>query len=196
MKHIVYIILGLSVLSCDNDRCTYTLGERDYNLIPYRQNDTIVVTRVNKITNEQSQEEFIIGKSELSVIDNEGSLGKPLCKGTFEKYFLNINSNDGSFIEKCGIEMFNASGRLSFNCGFKFDYGYLSFDMQPFEQKGSTFYDRNTVYYSQKTIDGKNYEEVFLMKKNSTLKDSLYYSSKSGLIKLLYKEGIVHFALK
>ncbi len=42
MKQISFILAVIFLLaSCKKDKCTYTLGEREYNLIPYAANDTI-----------------------------------------------------------------------------------------------------------------------------------------------------------
>ena len=197
MKHLLFIfIVVLSTISCNKDKCTYTVNVRDYNLIPYEHNDTIIATVYNETTQEQTQEKLIVSSGKLSIIDNEGSLGKPLCEGTFEVFELDLMSKDEALISECIIGMKKASGYLSFGVGFQVGNIRTSFDMRPFELEGSSHYDRYTEYFSQVTIDGKKYEEVYLIKDHTALNDSLYYSSISGLIKLVYQDGVILFERK
>lgn len=196
MKRVLFILITVCTISCNKDKCTYTLNDRDYSLIPYEHNDTIIATIYYKTTQEQIQEKLIVGSGHLSTIDNEGSLGKPLCKGTFEVFELELLSEDEALISECIIDLRNASGDFSFGVGFQVGNIRTSFGMLPFELEGSSHYDKYTEYFSQLTIDGKKYEEVYLIKDDTALKDSLYYSSISGLIKLIYQDGVILFERK
>ncbi len=197
MKHVLFIlIVALSIISCDKDKCTYTLSERDYNLIPYEQNDTIIATLVYTGTSDLKQVQLVVSEGQLSVHDNVGALGKPLCNGTFEVLKMQLQSNNNKLISECIIDIRKDNDCLDVWIRLKVDSYFMIFDMRPFGAEGSLCYDISTEYFSQLTIDGKEYEDVYLIKGDTALKDALYYSPISGLIKLVYQDGVILFKRK
>lgn len=196
MKHVLFIIIVfLSTTSCDKDTCTYTLNERDYNLIPYEHNDTIIAI-VDNALNISEQVLLVVSEGQLSVNDNVGALGKPLCDGTFEVFEIETQSNNENLISECIIEMRKDNDCLDFWIRLKINNYFMVFDMRPFGEESSSCNDISTEYFSQIELDGKEYKDVYLINGGSTVNDSLYYSSQTGFIKLIYEEGVVLFERK
>jgi len=190
MKQIFFILAVIFLLaSCDKDNCTYTLGEREYNLIPYAANDTINATFYGK-NDEPTVEKLIVGEGELFVIPNQGAFGKPLlCDGTFDVYKLSIYNIDESLMLDGYIEMTKEGGNFIFNTRINYDKMSYGFGMRPFEPEDS-YFDSSYIYLDSKYIDDMTYNEVYILPVES---DTLYYSTQTGLIKLIYPDGVIKF---
>ena len=194
MKQIFFILAVIFLLaSCDKDKCTYTLGEREYNLIPYAANDTITATFYGK-NDEPTVEKLIVGEGELFVINNKGAFGKPLlCDGTFDYYQLYISSVDeGGIIEKCKLHLTTQGGAFGFVLYFDMDNNNnigIVID-SPFDTLKNPDVEKDFEFYPSINIDKTTFNDVYFISGDS---DTLYYSTQTGLIKLIYPDGVIKF---
>jgi len=187
MKQISFILAVIFLLaSCDKDKCTYTLGEKEYDLIPYEYNDTIIASLFDKNYDFSKRVLLVVQEGETMALENEGSFGEPLCKGTFDKYFLPIKSMNESILKDGGIEMLIPNNRFKLSFGFEINNTIIGFTIMPYasdEEKSFEFYPR-------KVIDNTTFNDVYFIPGDS---DTLYYSAQTGLIKLIYPDGVIKF---
>ncbi len=186
MKKIIYILIAFSFVSCVKTGRNYTLNQRDYDLIPYQENDTITVTVINDTIEHKICEQLIVDKEELSTLSERNGL--MVSDLTFERYTLEFSSLANTVIKKGTIQIFRPSGVLRFYCDF--DFKHLSFSMEPFDADENY---SNHEYYPELNIDDKLYQDVYLMKDGE---ESLYYSSQTGFVKLTSPNGTILFERK
>jgi hypothetical protein len=175
------LVLILLLYSCkDEEDCTFRLADQEYNNIPYKYGDGLLVCFFDTIGNTGDTILFEEMKDEYSIWPNVDPLGISACNGTFdsyEVYFEDINT-------KVSLRITKENNTLSIIFEIVFDSLYLSPFIEPYENYGNFSYD-NTA-----EIDGKPYYSVYTV---NSYYGTIYYSTVTGLIKLETDSGIYRF---
>jgi hypothetical protein len=172
----------MMLYSCkDEEDCTYRLTEAEYNYIPYKTGDSVIVYFNDTLTSLKDTFVLAYDYENLSTHPNFDPLGLSICNGTFESYEIDFSNNNNNITFGLSVQ----ANEFGLSIVYISEDSFFTFYTTPYKIQ----YPENEFYFSQLEIDGEIFYNVYIIKYSQTV----YYSTVSGLIKLETDSGVYRF---
>jgi len=194
MKQIYFILAVIFLLAtCKKDKCIYEFDQRELNLVPYETDDILNATLIEGTTQGQkTSSKLVVETKEILTLNNRGALGGAFsCDGTYELLSLSMRSVENSPPQSCNLYMNKAGGVFIFTLEIENNSNGYTFQISPFDPDHQI--DSQFNFHELIPIDNTSYSDVYEMFNEY---DTLYYSAQTGLIKLIYPDGVIKFELQ
>ncbi len=191
MKLILLLFtIFLLTTSCKKDKCIYEFDQRELNLVPYETDDILNTTVIEGTTQGQkTSSKLVVETKEILTLNNRGALGGAFsCDGTYELLSLSMRSVENSPPQSCSLYMTKAGGVCIFTLEIENNSNGYTFQILPFDPDHQI--DSPFIFHEIISIDNMSYSDVYEMFNES---DTLFYSAQTGLIKLIYPDGVIKF---